>query len=182
MFVEPQPLYYQNYDLDNVETPVKVEELIRMLKHYDYDENEISFLEEGFTMGFDIGYEGPSEQKSESENIPLKVGNKTDLWNKLMKEVELKRVAGLFDSIPFDNYIQSPIGLIPKAGNRGKTCLIFHLSHDFKKREPEKSLNHYTPKEKCTVKYRDLDFTVSAYLKLACRTNQSVWKTEDSHQ
>ena len=72
-----------------METPVKVEELIRMLKHYDYDENETSFLEEGFTVGFDIGYEGPSERKSESENIPLKVGNKTDLWNKLMKEVEL---------------------------------------------------------------------------------------------
>ena len=31
-----------------------------------------------------------------------------------MKEVELKRVAGPFTDIPFDNFIQSPIGLVPK--------------------------------------------------------------------
>ena len=33
-----------------------------------------------------------------------------------MKEVKLGRVAGPFLKVPFDNYIQSPIGLVPKAG------------------------------------------------------------------
>ena len=78
-----------------------------------------------------------------------------------MKEVNLKRVAGPFRQIPFNNYIQSPIGLVPKAGG-DQTRLIFHLSYNFK--DGFKSLNHHTPKEKCTVKYKDLDHAVRAYL------------------
>ena len=35
-----------------------------------------------------------------------------------MKEVKAKRFAGPFKNIPFENYIQSPIGLVPKSGNR----------------------------------------------------------------
>ena len=40
------------------------------------------------------------------------------LWNKVMKEVEAKRFAGPFEKIPFDNFIQSPIGLVPKDGGK----------------------------------------------------------------
>ena len=46
-----------------------------------------------------------------------------------MKEVKAERVAGPFESIPYENYIQSPIGLVPKSGN--KTRMIFHLSYKF---------------------------------------------------
>ena len=80
-----------------------------------------------------------------------------------MKEVKLGRVAGPFEQIPFEHFIQSPIGLVPKAGSDG-TRLIFHLSYDFK--DGLKLLNSFTPKEKCGVKYKDLDFVVQAYLKL----------------
>ena len=93
-----------------------------------------------------------------AENIPLMVGSEVDLWNKLMKEVKLGRVAGPFDEIPFEHFIQSLIGLVPKAGT-DQTHLVFHLSYDFK-REGLQSVNHFTPKEKCSVKYRDLDFVV----------------------
>ena len=77
-----------------------------------------------------------------------------------MKEVKACRYAGPFEDVPFDNFIQSPIGLVPKAGN--KTSLIFHLSYHFKN-EPEGeavSLNAATPKEWCTVNYNDLDHAV----------------------
>ena len=47
-----------------------------------------------------------------------------------MKEVRLKRVAGPFKEIPFESFIQSAIGLVPKAGS-DKTRLIFHLSYKF---------------------------------------------------
>ena len=43
---------------------------------------------------------------------------------------------------------QSPIDLVPKAGN--KTRLIFHLSYDFN--DEDRSLNYHTPEEMCTVK------------------------------
>ena len=62
-----------------------------------------------------------------------------------MKEVQAKRVAGPFEQIPFEHFIQSPIGLIPKAGS-DEARLIFHLSYDFK--NGLKSLTSFTPKEK----------------------------------
>ena len=75
-------------------------------------------MEKGFTEGFDIGYQGPQKRQSKSDSIPFTVGNRTELWNKLMKEVKLKRVAGPFKQIPFEDFMQSPIGLVPKAGNK----------------------------------------------------------------
>ena len=80
-----------------------------------------------------------------------------------MKEVKLKRYAEPFNDIPYKNYVQSPIGLVPKAG--GKTRLIFHLSYDFKRTRNE-SVNAYTRDEVCTVKYRDLDYAVCQSLRL----------------
>ena len=75
-----------------------------------------------------------------------------------MKEVKLGRVAGPFkkNELPFDYFVQSPIGLVPKHG--GKTRLIFHLSFKFKNGNP--SINECTPPEKCTVKYCDLDMAI----------------------
>ena len=83
------PDYYVNEDLQNVVTPIKVEKLVELLRQSNYDAKEISFLEDGFTNGFDIGYEGPQRRQSISNNIPFTVGNKMDLWDKLMKEVKL---------------------------------------------------------------------------------------------
>ena len=96
-----------------------------------YDPDEIEFLHNGFVNGFDIQYNGPKLRQSTSENIPFTVGNKTELWNKVMKEVKYDRVAGPFNQVPFQNFIQSQIGLVPKAG-RDQTRSIFHLSYDCK--------------------------------------------------
>ena len=145
----------ENFDLQNIVTPVKVNALIKALKEANYDANKIKYLEKGFTQGFDIGYKGPQNRRNTAKNIPLRVGNKVELWNKLMKEVKAKRVAGPFKEVPFENFIQFLIGLVPKAGSTDQTRLIFHLSYDFG--EEEQSLNHHTPEEICTVKYNDID-------------------------
>ena len=55
------PVYHENLDLENIETPVKVEQLVRFLKETKFKQSEIDFLKDGFTNGFDIGYEGPTE-------------------------------------------------------------------------------------------------------------------------
>ena len=111
-----------------------------------------------------------------SENIPLKIGNSTVLWNKIMKEVKAGRYAGPFQHIPFDNYMQSPIGLVPKAKNKAK--LIFHLSYQFK--SGLGSLNSNTPKEKCSVKYRDLDYAIRTCIELLQNlpTDQPIFYTK----
>ena len=121
---------------------------------------------DGFTNGFDIGYNGPTERQSYAENILITTGSTQELWLKIMKEVSEKRYAGPFTKVPFTNFIQSPIGLVPKAGN--KTRLIFHLSFEFTDREGNKvgSVNACTPHELCLVKYRDLDAAVSECLKV----------------
>ena len=96
-----------------------------------------------------------------------------------MKEVKLKRYAGPFHKVPFKNFVQSPIGLVPKAGN--KTRLIFHLSYDFGK-SGMKSINHYTLKEKCSVKYHDLDEAVQKCLALRNKEELSLRESQSSDQ
>ena len=71
-------------------TPVKVDKLVKLLTKTGYNPVEIEFLRSGFSKGFDIGYQGPTNRCSIADNIPLKIGSKTQLWNKLMKEVKLK--------------------------------------------------------------------------------------------
>ena len=152
--------------------------LTRFLRKYHYPDADIQFLEKGFTEGFNIGCQGPLSRKSEANNLLFNVGNETVLWNKLMKEVELKRVAGLFKKIPFENYIQSPIGLVPKAVNSGQTRLIFHLSYKFKT-EPSGSLNAHMPPQLCSVSYRDLDYAIKTFLETVEqeKNNDSIQST-----
>ena len=125
MILEPRRVC--NPDLSSIITPVNVTKLEQLLRDSDYDREETDFLVNGFSSGFDIGYQGPAERQSRLENIPFTVGNHVELWEKIMKEVDAKRVAGPFESIRFSNFIQSPVGLVLKAGN--KTRMIFHLGN-----------------------------------------------------
>ena len=125
----------------------------------------------GFSEGFDFGYRGPTNRRNSSENIPLKLGTKTDLWNKIMKEVEQNRYAGPFSQSPYENYMQSPIGLVPKGSDQ--TRLIFHLSYDFGKEEAQKSFNYWTDPDLCTVQYKDLEYAVQACLRVLQQYGES---------
>ena len=80
-----------------------------------------------------------------------------------MDEVKLGRYSGPYQSIPYqDTYVQSPVGLVPKAGN--KTRLIFHLSYTFK--NENESINFWTPEDMCSIHYNDLDTAVRSCLDL----------------
>ena len=147
---------YTNFDLQNIQMPIDVNEFHRLLMETNYDRSETRFLVDGFTNGFSIGYASIEERADMSDNIPLTVGDSFEMWKKIMKEVKLGRFTGPFSKPPFKNFIQSPIRLVPKANNQ--TRLIFHLSYNFKNGNP--SLNALTPKEICTVKYEDLDVAV----------------------
>ena len=60
-----------------------------------------------------------------------------------MNEVKERWYAGPYEEscIPMKWYVQSPIGLVPKAENKKR--LIFHLSYDFNKED--RSVNACTP-------------------------------------
>ena len=146
-----------NFDLQNNVTPVKADVFRQLLVQANYDPGEIEFLYKGFKEGFPIGYMGPKDRVQYARNLPLRFGSKTQLWNKMIKEVQLKRFAGPFERAPYDRFIQSPAGLVPKQSSNvnNQTCLIFHLSW------PEKnSVNFHTLKGLCSVKYKDIDHAI----------------------
>ena len=149
VFVVAGILEYTNFDLINVVTPVNHIILQRLLTETGYPKDKTQWLIEGFTRGFDLGYRGHEQVKFQSPNLKFTIGNEVELWNKVMKEVSLSRYAGPFEEIPFEYFIQSPIGLVPKDGGT-KTHLIFHLSYP---RNTNKSVNANTPQELSKVEY-----------------------------
>ena len=118
-------MYFENFNLTDVVTPVDAGKLQELLEESGYPQNKTSFLVDGFRYGYDLGYEGPCDVRMTSHNLKLRVGNETILWNKIMKEVKNKRYAGPFEKILFKNYIQSPVGLVLKGED--DTRLIFYL-------------------------------------------------------
>ena len=155
-------LYYHNFDISTIHTPIDAYRYDQLLKMSKYDVQLSQYLVNRFTEGFDIGYRGPMRRQDSSNNLPFRdgVGDKINMWNKIMKEIKEKHYAGPFDVIPLIYFVQSPIGLVAKSNNL--TRLIFHLSYNFRE---YKSVNFYMPPELCSVKYRDLDHAIENCLK-----------------
>ena len=144
--------------------PINCDRLEELLKEVDYDPTETRYICDGFRNGFDLGYRGLENRQDTFDNIPFTIGDSTEMWNKIMDEVEVGRYAGPLTKIPYSKtYIQSPIGLVPKDGGK-KTRLIFHLSYKFK--NGNESVNFWMPPELCTVWYNDLDTAVHNCLQL----------------
>ena len=141
-------LQYINLDLENIVTPVNVPRLRKLLEETKYDQSKTQFLLEGFEKGFALEFEGELKSKVTAPNLKFRIGDEKILWNKVMKEVKEKRYAGPFLTPPFEKFVQSPIGLVPKDGGRD-VRLIFHLSYP----RTGDSVNSQIPKDKCTVKY-----------------------------
>ena len=51
-------LWYENYDIKSVITPVNVKVYKELLRQADYDESKTDYLVNGFTNGFDIQFKG----------------------------------------------------------------------------------------------------------------------------
>ena len=147
----------ENYNFTDIVTPVKAEVLEQLVIETGFCPKERQFLVDGLTNGFDLCYQGPKKRRDHSQNIPLRIVSKLELWNKLMTEVKLGRYTGPFKEVPYEYFVQSPIGLVPRDNGK-KTRLIFHLSFDFK--SGFKSVNHYIPQQFCSVKYNDLDHAI----------------------
>lgn len=185
-----------NFDLNSTVTPVRVKKLEKLLRETQYDEKKTKYLVDGFTNGFSIHYNGPTNRTDVSNNLKIQVGSKLELWNKVMTEVELKRYAGPYASIPEcyeGSFIQSPlgnpiciverkflclrnnffytviqlIGLVRKAGfNEDGTPKTRLIFHLSHPRANQSSVNDYTDENFKHVKYKDLDFGVRLCLKL----------------
>ena len=76
---------------------------------------------------------------------------------KLDKELEKGRIAGPFDSEPFENFKTSPIGLVPKK-IRSQFRLIHHLSYP---KHSQISINAGIPQEFKSVSYATIGDAIS---------------------
>ena len=147
--------------MDKIITPLDPDKFEELLKEAGYQEDKRKYVIDGFKNGFSLEYQGGLKAcRRLAPNLKLRVGNKTELWNKVMKEVELGRYAGPYEDPPFEHFVQSPIGLVPKDKGT-KTRLIFHLSYP----KSGESVNAGIPCEKCTVKYPDFDEAVKLCLR-----------------
>ena len=160
LIIYSEVLEYEDLEWDNIITPIKVEAFMDLMRKSGYHKQKSDYLINGFKYGFDLGYRGPLNRKNQASNLPTKLGveSQTELWNKIMKEVKEHRYARPFKKPPTEYYVQSPLGLGPKAG--GKTHLIFHLSYDFGQQDDQRSINWHTPEHLCSVKYNDLDYVM----------------------
>lgn len=151
-----------NYNLFDIVTPIRVDQLRLLLDASGYDSAEAEFLLSGFTQGFKVGYEGLRDVKVESKNLKFRVGNKFDLWDKIMTEVEANRYAGPYDSpeIIFpQGYYVNACGLVPKGET--KTRLIHHYSCP-----KGASVNDFIPDSYAKVVYQDFQDAVRISLEL----------------
>ena len=163
---------HTNYDWEAVITPVRTSVLKQCLEETGYPIKKINHLVTGFQQGFELGYKGTFNRRNLANNLPFRVGTPTDLLNKIMTEVEAKCYAGPYNmnELPFKQFVQSPVGLVPKSGN--KMRLIFHLSFDFGDDENSKSINHHIPSEDCKVKYNALDHAIANSLRILCEASE----------
>ena len=104
--------------------PVKVSTLSPLLQHYDPHLKQ--FLINGFLLGFSIGFEGNSRLRLASNLCSAK--EPKTLPAKLEKELCTGRIVGPFSRPPFDNFISSPLGVVPTK-TPGEFRLIHHLSY-----------------------------------------------------
>ena len=88
-------LYFENFDVSNIVTPVNAARLECLLKEANYDE-QTQYLVHGFKHGFSLKYEGPTQLKRMVPNLKFRIGSPTELWNKVMIEVKAKRYTGPF--------------------------------------------------------------------------------------
>lgn len=125
-------------------TPIKPDVLKHLLT--GYPTTETKFLVEGFTYGFKIPFSGPYPPKT-TKNLASAFQHSEVIENKIAKEVSKGRIAGPFDNPPFEPFIVSPLGVVPKK-TPGAFRIIHHESYPF-----GSSLNAGIPKDLTSVKY-----------------------------
>lgn len=135
-------------------TPIKVNNLAIVLQNYPQKQ----FLIDGFTNGFRIMYDGPNLEYEIPNNRSAAM-NERVVTEKIIKEVQLGRVAGPFSAPPFPHFRVSPLGLVPK-----KEPGSFRLIHDLSQPELD-SVNSHIEDVNATVKYETFDNVVELIAK-----------------
>jgi len=139
-----------------ITTPIKPHILKAFLA--GYDNQKITFLNNGFLEGFRIPFRG-EECQLISRNHKSARDNTTILQQKIEKEIKARRVKGPFKDPPLSNFRVSPLGLVPKK-NTGEFRVIHDLSFP-----TGNSVNEGIPDQYKTVSYQSVDDAVDILIK-----------------
>ena len=132
----------------SIVTPVNINNLQYALSLYPNIET-VSYLINGFTYGFDIGYVGPSIP-SHPRNLLSSLQHPLEIEQAICKELSRGHTSGPFNTPPWPYLHCSPLGCTIKPD--GSHRLILDLS------QPTGiSVNEYIDKEDFTVKYNSFD-------------------------
>jgi hypothetical protein len=115
------------------------------LQRFQYPAHLTKYLFEGFTQGFSIECSNIPDPVI-SPNLPSLEKHPLVAAEKIQEELSAGRIQGPFDSPPFENFISSPLGLVPK--DNGKFRLIHHLSFPH-----GRSVNDNIPDSASSVSY-----------------------------
>ena len=148
-------------------TPVNPHILNKYLE--GYDPKARTYLVKGFVNGFGLGTVG-SVKHSTPRNHPSTIKYQTFLRNKIHKEIQLGRIMGPFDHPPLDNFITSPLGVVPKK-EPNKFRLIHDLSYP-----TGHSVNSIIPFEHSTVSLETFDNVAALVVK--CGNNCLISKAD----
>ena len=119
-----------------------------------YSAPEKQFLIGGFTSSFHVPFDGNLKFR-DCKNLLSARRLPHILKNKIIAEIEAKRVVGPFDKPPFEHFQVSPLGLVPKH-EAGEFRVIHHLSF------PEgASVNDGIDQEHKTVHYQNIDNAIT---------------------
>lgn len=148
------------YSLGN--SPINVDEVKKALKNYPHQEVARDLIQ-GLEAGFKLKYSGP--------RLPMDIDSKemngekaTIARDKILKEINLGRVAGPFSEPPFPTFRVSPISVIPKKSS-SEFRLIHNLSFPI-----NHSVNDFIDKQYCSVKYSSIDDAVNMIHRLKKNT------------
>ena len=102
-------------------TPIYADRLLQLLIKHHYDPNLSSFLWQGFTSGL-IGHPISTiiPNLLSAQQYPISV------QAKLSEELPKCRISGPYQSLPFPNFIVSPLRLVPKRAPGSYTFIIYH--------------------------------------------------------
>jgi len=134
-------------------TPVKVNQLAHFLE--GYNSNLKNNLIQGFTSGFKINSSLDKNVVKFPQNHKSATGNPQVVTKKIHREIQKGRIKGPFKEPPFNNFICSPLGLVPK-----KESGSFRLIHDLSFPKGD-SVNSWTPPEFTAVSYQNIETVIN---------------------
>ena len=105
-------------------TPIQIDRFLPFLD--GYAPSTVRYLRDGFTAGFHLDYTGQLISVH-SNNLSSAMEKPEAVDAKLNKELSAHRLAGPFSEPPFEKFLVSPLGVVPKK-IPGEYRLIHHLS------------------------------------------------------